>query len=98
MLPGKRLPRPGAGCGPPDPGQRMVGKVLTGNGITAYGNGAYRLVGGAQGRGSGALLPAPGILAAVQGDHQDFRALFSEIHGIGELPQHESANLPVNQG
>jgi ATP adenylyltransferase len=24
----------------------MVGKVLTGNGITAYGNGAYSLVGG----------------------------------------------------
>jgi len=24
----------------------MVGKVLTGNGITAYGNGAYRLIGG----------------------------------------------------
>jgi len=56
------------------------------------------LVGGAQGRGSGALLPAPGILAAVQGDHQDFRALLTEIHGIGELPQHETANLPVNQG
>ena len=26
--------------------KRMVGKVLTGNGITAYGNGAYRLIGG----------------------------------------------------
>jgi len=24
----------------------MVGKVLTGNGITAYGNGAYSLIGG----------------------------------------------------
>jgi hypothetical protein len=26
--------------------KRMVGKVLTGNGITAYGNGAYSLIGG----------------------------------------------------
>jgi len=60
--------------------------------------GAYGLVGGAQGCGSGALLPAPGILAAVQGNRQDFRALLSEIHGIRELPQHELANLPVNQG
>ncbi len=24
----------------------MVGKVLTGNGITAYGNGGYNLIGG----------------------------------------------------
>ncbi|NQV09684.1 MAG: hypothetical protein HQ527_00720 [Cyanobacteria bacterium] len=39
-------PRPSAGRGPADSGQRMVGKVLTGNGITAYGNGAYRLIGG----------------------------------------------------
>ena len=60
--------------------------------------GVYGLVGGAQGCGSGALLPAPGILAAVQGNRQDFRALLCEIHGIRELPQHESANLPVNQG
>ena len=35
-----------AGRGPPDPGQPMVDKVLTGNGITAYGNGAYGLIGG----------------------------------------------------
>jgi hypothetical protein len=40
--------------------KRMVGKVLTGNGITRYERGAYGLVGSAQGRGSGALLPAPG--------------------------------------
>ncbi|WP_411876482.1 hypothetical protein [Vulcanococcus limneticus] len=26
--------------------KRMVGKVLTGNGITRYGNGAYTLIGG----------------------------------------------------
>jgi hypothetical protein len=26
--------------------KRMVGEVLTGNGITAYGNGAYSLIGG----------------------------------------------------
>ncbi|AFY28890.1 hypothetical protein Cyagr_1743 [Cyanobium gracile PCC 6307] len=26
----------------------MVGKVLTGNGITAYGNGAYSLIGGGE--------------------------------------------------
>ncbi|WP_322775717.1 hypothetical protein [Synechococcus sp. CBW1107] len=39
-------PRPRAGRGPADPGQRMVGKVLTGNGLTAYGNGAFSLVGG----------------------------------------------------
>ncbi|MEB3321822.1 MAG: hypothetical protein VKI81_03265, partial [Synechococcaceae cyanobacterium] len=26
--------------------KRMVGKVLTGNGITRYGNGAYSLIGG----------------------------------------------------
>ncbi|CAK6694024.1 hypothetical protein [Synechococcus sp. CBW1107] len=31
---------------PPDPGTRMVGKVLFGIGITAYGNGAYSLIGG----------------------------------------------------
>ncbi|WP_432785602.1 hypothetical protein AAJV73_04340 [Cyanobium sp. BSA11S] len=28
-------PSPNAGRGPPDPGERMVGKVLTGNGISA---------------------------------------------------------------
>ena len=54
-------PQPGtrAGHRPPDPGRRrdpdryttegvtrMVGKVLTGNGITVYGNGAYSLIGG----------------------------------------------------
>ena len=64
------------------------------NGITRYDQGAYGLVGGAEGRGSGALLPAPGILAAVQGDHQDFRALLTEIRGMGELPQHESRICP----
>lgn len=37
--------RPGAGRGPADPGNRLVGKVLTGNGITRYANGAYSLVG-----------------------------------------------------
>ena len=26
--------------------KRMVGRVLTGNGITAYGDGHYRLIGG----------------------------------------------------
>ena len=31
--------RPGAGHRPADPGQRMVGRVLTGNGITRYGEG-----------------------------------------------------------
>ena len=59
MLPGKRLPRPRAGRGPLDPGgrrdpdrslpervKRMVGKVLTGNGITRCGRGSYALVGG----------------------------------------------------
>ena len=35
-----------AGRGPQDPELPMVGKVLTGNGITAYGNGAYSLIGG----------------------------------------------------
>jgi len=35
---------------------------------------------------------------AVQGDHQDFSALLSEVHGIGKPPQHEPAGLPVNQG
>jgi mono/diheme cytochrome c family protein len=39
-------PRPGAGRGPPDPGERVVGKVLTGNGITRYERGTYALVGG----------------------------------------------------
>jgi hypothetical protein len=43
---GNSQPRPSAGRGPADPGQRMVGKVLTGNGNTAYGNGAYSLIGG----------------------------------------------------
>jgi hypothetical protein len=47
---------------------------------------------------SGALLPAPGILTAVHGDHQDFSALFSEGDGIGKPPQHEPADLAVNQG
>ncbi len=37
---------PSAGPGPPDPGKRMVGKVLTGNGITAYGDGHDSLIGG----------------------------------------------------
>ena len=40
------MPRLSAGRGPADPGKRMVGKVLLGNGITAYGNGAYSLIGG----------------------------------------------------
>ncbi len=39
-------PRPGAGRDPADPGNRLVGKVLTGNGITRYANGACSLVGG----------------------------------------------------
>jgi len=39
------FPRPRAGRGPPEP-PRMVGKVLTGNGITRYERGAYGLVGG----------------------------------------------------
>jgi hypothetical protein len=37
---------PGAGRGQPDPGGRMVGKVLTGNGITRCEKGSYALVGG----------------------------------------------------
>ncbi|CAK6689509.1 hypothetical protein I1E95_09195 [Synechococcus sp. CBW1107] len=37
---------PGAGRGPADPGKRMVGKVLTGNGITACGDGHYSLISG----------------------------------------------------
>ncbi|EAQ76468.1 hypothetical protein [Synechococcus sp. WH 5701] len=45
-MPGNSQPRPSAGRGPANPGQRMVGKVLSGNGITAYGNGAYSLIGG----------------------------------------------------
>ncbi len=40
------MPRPSAGRGPADPGQRMVGKVLTGHGITTYGDGHYSLIGG----------------------------------------------------
>jgi ATP adenylyltransferase len=36
--------------------KRMVGKMLTGNGITAYGNGAYSLIGGV----------AEGFCAAVE--------------------------------
>ncbi|MCP9825140.1 hypothetical protein [Synechococcus sp. EJ6-Ellesmere] len=40
------MPRLSAGRGPANPGQLMVGMVLTGNGITAYGNGPYRLIGG----------------------------------------------------
>jgi len=58
-LPGNSQPGPRAGRGPPDPAgrrdpdrslpdrvKRMVGKVLTGNGITRYERGTYALVGG----------------------------------------------------
>jgi hypothetical protein len=43
-----RPPQPGPRSqhGPADPGKRMLGRVLTGNGITAYGNGHYSLIGG----------------------------------------------------
>ena len=34
-------PRRGAGRGPPDPGKRTLGKVLTGNGITRCERGTY---------------------------------------------------------
>lgn len=40
------MPGPGAGRDPTDPGQRMVGKVLTGHGITTYGDGHDSLIGG----------------------------------------------------
>jgi hypothetical protein len=46
MAPGNRQPGPSAGRGPADPGKRMVGRVLTGNGITAYGDGHDNLIGG----------------------------------------------------
>jgi hypothetical protein len=35
-----------AGLGPQDPGQPIVGRVLTGNGITADGDGYDSLIGG----------------------------------------------------
>ncbi|MCT0247386.1 hypothetical protein [Synechococcus sp. CS-205] len=38
-MPGNSQPGPGAGHRPADPGKRMVGRVLTGNGITRYGEG-----------------------------------------------------------
>jgi hypothetical protein len=40
-------PQPGLGAerGPADSGKRMVGKVISGNGITRHGNGAYSLIG-----------------------------------------------------
>ena len=44
-LPGNSQPRPRAGHSPPEP-PRMVGKVLTGNGITRYERGTDDLVGG----------------------------------------------------
>ena len=47
---------------------------------------------------SDALLPVPGILAAVQGDHEDFSALLAEIDGIGKSTQHKPADPAVNQG
>ena len=47
---------------------------------------------------SGALFPAPGILATVQSDHEDFSALLSEIDGIGKSTQHHPADLTVDQG
>ena len=54
-LPGNSQPSPRAGRSPPEP-PRMVGKVLTGNGITRYDQGAYDLVGGV----------AEGFCAAVE--------------------------------
>ncbi len=48
-------PRPCAGRGPADPENRLVGKVLTGNGITRYANGACSLVGGDELSDSGRL-------------------------------------------
>jgi predicted nucleotidyltransferase len=45
MPPCNRQPGPGAGHHPSDPGKRMVGRVLTGNGITRYGDGHYSLIG-----------------------------------------------------
>ena len=47
---------------------------------------------------SGALFPAPGILATVQNDHEDFSALLAEIDGIGKSTQHHPADLTVDQG
>jgi hypothetical protein len=47
---------------------------------------------------SGALFPAPGILATLQSDHEDFSALLSEIDGIGKSTQHHPADLTVDQG
>jgi hypothetical protein len=40
----------------------------------------------------------PGILAAVQGDHEDFSALLAEIDGIGKSTQHKPADPAENQG
>lgn len=45
-MPGKRLPRPGAGRGLANPVNRLVGKVLSGNGITRTGNSAIFMLGG----------------------------------------------------
>jgi hypothetical protein len=39
-------PGPGGRYRPADPGKRMVGRVLTGNGITEVQQGRYRLIGG----------------------------------------------------
>jgi hypothetical protein len=43
-LPGNSQPGPGAGRGPAERVIRLVGKVLTGSGITCYGNGVYSLI------------------------------------------------------
>jgi hypothetical protein len=42
---------------------------------------------------SGALFPAPGILATVQSDHEDFSALLAEIDGIGKSTQHHTLRI-----
>lgn len=64
-------PRPGAGRGPANPGQHMVGKVLTGNGNTATSIGSTTLIGGLPGLMGWA--DRPGAVSESKADRVDSR-------------------------
>ena len=105
--PGNSQPGPRTGRSPPDPGgRRDPDRVLHRTRQADGGQSAHRqwhhplragrLRSGGQRPRSRVRSAAAsaGFLAAVQGDHQDFRALLTEIHGIAMVIRCRAGSAP----